>query len=389
MLEEMKAAEAGQTIWDKGDRASVRGLHLRVAKNGAKSFYLFYRTRGGQQRRFKLGLLGGITLVEARKRATLILSRVSVGEDPKAEWNTSKAEMTVAELFEATVQGHWIPKAQGGSTWAEKDVHNFYKNQLSGPFGALRLSEVTPLRVREWHKRFERQSTYAGNRALQVLSRMFNFAEEQELRAQHTNPCRLVKAHPEKKRKRYATIEEVQRIARILEREAFKHPVPVAFLYLLMFSGSRPIAIERATWDQLKEFEVNGEKYGVLTFDGKSSGKTGQDEEVVLPPQAMRAISWLPRVPGRTITGMQMPRKLWNRVRKEAGCEDLWARDWRRTFATVGMSGGVNSGTIGELLNHHSSETTKIYAKVITDRKVEVASTIAGNIEKIMRAKAG
>lgn len=389
MLSELRAATPGQTLWDKDEKTSVRGLHVRVLPDSSKHFFLYYRTRGGRQRKPKIGIFGDITLAEARRRATTLLAKVSIGEDPMSDWATEKREMTVLELFEATVKGHWSKEAERGSKWASKEVHNLFKNHLKSTFGTLRLSEVTPLRVREWHAKYEDDGVYVANRALQVLSRMFNFAEEQELRNQHTNPCRLVKSHPEKKRKRFASKLEMQKIAPILEREAVKFPTGVAFLYLLMFSGSRPSAIERAEWSQLKEFEVNGESYGILTFKGKNSGKTGQNEEVVLPPQAMRVMEWLPRIEGRTITGIKMPRKLWNRVKKEAGCEDLWARDWRRTFATVGMSNGVNMSAISELLNHETEQTTKIYAKLLGDTKVEMAMKIASNVDRIMKEKTG
>jgi integrase len=199
----------------------------------------------------------------------------------------------------------------------------------------------------------------------------------------------LVKKFKERSRKRYATTEEIQTIARLLEEEIDVHPAGVAFLYILMFSGSRPRAIERATWDQLKEFEIEGKPYGILTFSGKTTEKTGDEEKVVLPPLAMEAIQRLPRVKGYTITGIKMPRRLWRRVKEKAGCDDLWARDWRRTFATVGMTSGVDIGTIGELLNHRSTETTKIYAKVMEGHKFNAANKIANAMAELMKEKVG
>lgn len=383
MLEELRAAEAGQTIYDKGEKTSVTGLHLRVGANGAKAFFLYYRTRAGQQRRPKIGVFGEITLSQARERARKLLDRVAVGEDPKAGWDEKKGEATVQELFELVWKDYWSQDRYQVSGHA-KQVKWCFDRHIKPAFGSAKLSEVTPMRVRQWHGGFE--STYNANHALRVLGRMFRFAEEQEIRRQHTNPCALVKQHPERERKRFASVEEIQKIVGLLEQKVQKNPAGVAFLYLLMFTGSRPRAIERATWDQLKEFEMDGKKYGFLTFHGKSSGKTGQEERVVIPPQAMKALSRLPRVEGWTITGIKMPRTLWREIKKEAGCPDLWARDWRRTFATIGMSNGVDIGTIGELLNHRTTETTKIYAKVMDDSKLKAATAIATRIESIAQA---
>lgn len=381
MIDELRAALAGQTIWDRGEKSSVRGLHLRVSRNGAKSFYLYYRTREQKQRRFKLGSLGEITLSEARRRAQKLAERVSLGEDPKGEWNEKRGETTVQELFEMAWEGYWSRPRFEKSGWG-KEARRLYEKELAPTFGALRLSEVTGVKVRAWHERYEAKP-YAGNRALAVFSRMFRFAEEREIRKQHSNPCNLVKDFPERKRKRFASREEIGKIIECIEKHVKTAPAGVAFLYLMIFTGSRPRAIERATWENLKEFEMEGQKYGLLRLDGKSTAKTGQEETVILPPQAMKALSRLPRVEGCTITGIRTPRSLWRVVREEAGCPDLWARDWRRTFATIGNSSGVSMGVIGELLNHRSADTTKIYAKVMEDTRIGSAAAIAQTIENI------
>lgn len=382
MLENIRNAQAGDTIWDKDEKASVKGLHVRVLADGQKNFFLYYRTRDKKERRPKIGALGEITLAEARKRAKIISDKVSLGEDPKGLWDDKAAEMTVEALFEQTLTEHWDNERFRASK-RTREVKGLYRNHLKPSFGNLKLSEVTPLKVREWHRGLVNKP-YVGNRALEVLTKMFHYAEELELRNQNSNPCHLVKSHPERKRRRYATEAEIQKIAGILEKETKNSPAGVAFIYLLMFSGSRPRAIERATWEQLREFRVGPDLYGELTFHGKSSAVTGEEEKVILPPQAMRAISRLPKIEGHTITGIQMPRRLWRRVKTEVGCTDLWARDWRRTFATIGMSAGVNIGTIGELLNHHSSDTTKVYAKLMNGPAAAAVSTIAGRLEEMM-----
>jgi len=222
-----------------------------------------------------------------------------------------------------------------------------------------------------------------ANRSLEVLSKMMSFAEEFGLKALGTNPCKLTKFKA-KKRNRYATVDEIRSIAAILDREAEANPSAVAFIYLLMFTGSRPRAIERATWSQLKHTTINGQKYGMLTFQGKTSEETGEVETVVLPPQAMMAIDKLPKVRGGTITGINMPRRLWRKIQEEVGCQDLWMRDLRRTFATIGMSDGIGASTIGEVLNHRSTQTTKIYAKLMQNSKMEAASQIANQMAKLM-----
>lgn len=384
-VESIRKAAPGETVWDKGDRNSVSGLHVRVSATGKKTFLVYYRTKAGVQRRPKIGDFGELTLAEARKRAKKITDMVAVGEDPKAEWDEAKAELTVKELYDKVLKEYW-DKPRFRASDRLRDVKSLWKNHLEPNFGTLKLSAVTVVVLRKWHSSLS-ERPYAANRSMEVLSRMFTYAEEVGLRSQGTNPCNLVPAHQEKKRKRYATPEEIKQIGVILEREFEAHPNGVVFLYLLLTTGSRPRAIERATWDQLQPFEKEGQRYGVLTFHGKSSATTGEDEVVILPPQAMAMLDRIPRTSDGTLTNCKMPAKLWKKIRDEVGCDDLWARDFRRTFATVGLSNGVGLSQIGELLNHKSAQTTKVYGKLMDNERVAAATSIASKVIEIMAQK--
>lgn len=382
MIEKIRTAAPGDCLWDTDEKASVKGLHVRVSMSGERAFYFYYRTKGGVQRRPKIGSFGEITLAEARKRAKALSDIVALGGDPKGQWDEQKKELTTNELFELAWEKHWSQARYIESGWG-RQAKNSYEKNIKPRFGTTKISSISPLKVKEWHDTLK-DKPYAANRCLEILSKMFMIAEQQELRDINSNPCTRVTAHPEKSRKRFATPQELQRIHMELQKHSAEHPHGVAFLYLLMFSGSRPRAIEKATWEMV-ERKTNdaGEEYGILSFDGKSTGKTGEEERVIIPPQAMRLLTALPRYPGMTLTGIKMPRRLWAAIKKEVGCDDLWARDLRRTFATIGMSNGVGKDTVGELLNHHSSETTKIYAKLTDDSRVAAAFKIADTISAI------
>ena len=55
------------------------------------------------------------------------------------------------------------------------------------------------------------------NRTLGVLSKMFNLAELWGLRPDGSNPCLHVKRYKEKKRERFLSVEEFQRLGRVLD----------------------------------------------------------------------------------------------------------------------------------------------------------------------------
>lgn len=297
-----------------------------------------------------------------------------------------KGELTLDQLFEVAFKEHWSSERYLKSGWA-KEVERLYRTVLSSVFGSHRLSELTAKRIREWHQSLN-ATPIKANRSLEVLSRLYRFAEEKELRAQGLNPCLLVKAFKEAKRKRYATEQELKKIGEILSRKSLDYPKASVFIYLLIFTGARPRSLERATWDMLKTVDVDGKTFGVLNFHGKTSHETGEEEQVIIPPHGMELINKLPK-DSDFILGIKLPTPFWRVVRQEAGCPDLWARDLRRTFATTGLSSGKDIGVIGELLNHKTIQTTKIYAKLIDSKRLEAVSEIADKMTDILKKGAG
>jgi integrase len=380
-VNKIRTATPHQATWDKGSPKSVTGLHLRVKPNGTKSFFLYYRTRSGQQRRPKLGDWGVIGLDEARSRARAILSKVAQGDDPKLAWDTLRAELSIQELYDTCWNEYWNKPRFQASGWAKQVSYN-YRNHLKYTFGRLKVSQVSTVKICEWLESFE-EKPVAGNRSLEVLSRLMKFAMTKGWCK--VNPCAGVTAFTEQKRKRYATREEIERVSQILNREYAMHPRSVLFIYLLMFTGARPRAIERATWQQLTETTFNGHTFGILTLDGKTTEKTGDQEVIVLPPFVLSLLNDLPKT--GTLTGIKMPSGFWRKVRLEAKCTGLWARDWRRTFATIGLGAGLVIDQIGEALNHKSTQTTKVYAQLSPETRIKVCLAIADQLEALMALK--
>lgn len=64
--------------------SEVTGLALRLTSAGAKVFLFQYRA-GGAIRRYRIGKLGDVTPAEARRRARILLGRVTAGGDPVLE----------------------------------------------------------------------------------------------------------------------------------------------------------------------------------------------------------------------------------------------------------------------------------------------------------------
>jgi integrase len=256
-----------------------------------------------------------------------------------------------------------------------------YENHIKPGFGSTEYLKLTRSEVRDFHKGF-RETPVTGNRCLEILSKLYKFSIDKEWNELGFNPCFGIKHFTERKRKRYATEAEIKRIGLILDRLYETIPLEVAFLYCLLFTGARPRSIERSRWDELVE---NEKGFGVLTFDGKSTADTGEEECVIIPPSILNMLKKLPIREDGLIFGIPAPGYLFRKIRKEAGCQSLWLRDFRRTFATLGFSGGVDMNIIGRLLNHHSSDTTKRYALLTQEPRLDAVSKISDRLNGILK----
>ena len=372
------ALQPGKEI--KDDR--VPGLSVRAHSSG-ESFMLYYRTRGGIARRPKLGDCATMSLSDARELAKEWLRQVSAGGDPAKDFKTARGEPDMNDLWKACEREHYCD----AKAWS-KEAKRLYTVHAKPKLGKIRVRDLTYSDIDRLHKSFREHPTLA-NRILAVLSKMLHLAERWDLRDLGSNPCVRVERFREKQRRRFASPVELAKIGAVLDRYAQKpeHVTGVAFLYVLLFSGARPTEIERAT-PAILERHVKTEDgvatvYGVLRID---NGKTGQ-RDVFLPAQAMAILDKLPAKREHLAGRPHMPRRLWRLVRKEVGCHDLWARDMRRTFATVGYSSGVDKKVMGNLLGHASAATTEIYAKLMEDPAHAAAAATATAIEKTLRGR--
>ena len=362
-LADIKYLPVGGVLHDD----QVRGLHLR-AFEGRKSFYLFYRTKAGRQRRPKIGEWPTIALAQARDIAREMLMAVARGEDPSGEFQTERQAPTVADLWDRFWKDHAKAKKSGHSDELR------YNRCIKPNLGIEKVKDVTYSMMKTLHTDMFLTPTDA-NRVLALASTMFNHAEILGWRPQGTNPCMHVKRYKEKRRKRKMEGDEPAKIARLLLAYEDKNPQAVAFIYMLIFTGARKSEIAKA-----RPHHIVGDK---LVLEEHKTDDGGEDRIIHLPPIVKRLIDRLPKTSG-TLMGIKDPRALWVKIREEAGCPDLRMHDLRRSFASAALSAGYTLAQVGELLGHASPQTTKGYAYLIDDVAKEAASATADALQAMM-----
>lgn len=356
-------AAAGTILRDK----TVPGLHLKVTATG-KRFFLYFRTKAGVERRPKLGEYPIMSVAQARQVAKDLLLKVAMGEDPVAKWQDEKMAPTVKEAIDEYEKKHAGKRKSGAA--AVKLLRKYLEPKL----GSEKVAAVEHRHAAKLHGDLSEKTPVLANRVIQHASKLFNLCETPwgYRTAAQGNPCKGIERNKETKRRRYMTVAEAQAVAARLDHYKKEFPAGVAYIYLLILTGTRRGEIWNARWEWLDG--------NVLRLpDSKTGAKS-----VYLPPAAMEVIEQLPKGSG-TITGIGPPYKLWYKVRTEAGCPDLRLHDLRHSFASAALAAGLSLAQIGELLGHHSTQTTMRYAHLVEDAAHAAVAQTAAVIDSRLR----
>jgi integrase len=344
----------------------VPGLCLLVLPSGSRTYYLRFRQLDGRQLELKLGTPVELTVDDARRIARDALAQVREGRRPTEERRSLRQAQTLADLAREHLDRHASKKRSGGC-----DETNWRVHLLPALGGATKVAAVNHADVTRWHA--EHRQPITANRALRTLSVAMRLAEQWGWRPHNTNPCKGVKPHPERQRRRYASQEELTRLRAAMQRWEAAGPLAIRWRFiqlvrLLLLTGARLREVMCAEWSEIDWGR------GVLRVPAER-GKTGA-AEVRLSDRAVEVLRALEAaagggrwvIPGesgdRPLVGY---RRMWLALLEEAGVSDLRVHDLRHTFASYSLSGGQTLGTVGQLLGHRSTQTTSRYAHLVDD----------------------
>lgn len=358
----IKSAVLGDVLRDE----DIHGLHLRVFPT-KKVFYLYFRTKAGQERRPKLGNYGQITLTQARAAAKAMMTEVGAGHDPIAIRQGAKNERTLEDLWDEYWKRHGQKKKSGD------EDKRMWEKYLKPRFARCKLSTISYTDVDDFHSALGENAPIQANRVLALMSKMFNFAHRPLEWFGGSNPCLGVKRNKEVKRRRKGSKEEVARILGRLRKELEGPNVAsAAFVWLLLFTGARKGEIASTRWDN-----IHGNR---ILLDEHKTDDGGHSRIIYLPPAAKDVIDRYLKKSSKTITGLQDPKKFWDNVRTEEGMPDLRLHDLRRTFASFAISAGASLEQVMQMLGQTNAQTAKIYAWLMEEEHAEAVSLVADAI---------
>lgn len=342
-------------IWD----TEVAGFGLRVMPSGKKSFILNYSIQG-RKRMMTLGAYGTITVHQARIEAKKYSVAVIQGNDPLADKERERLGEKVSDLCRMYIDRHAVHKK------SSKDDIRRINSHILTPLGSKKALSIKRADIAALHSKIgDNNGHYEANRVLALLSKMFSLAELWGIVPEGSpNPANGVQKFKEEKRDRFITHDEMPRIIEALQTEPNQSARFAILLYLL--TGLRKEELLTAKWSDL-----NTDNTEILIPDTKN----GKNHRLPISTSAAAILEAIPRIDKNPyiITGKNEGQHLvnidkpWQRVRKQAGIEDVRLHNLRRTVGSWLAQSGNSLHLIGKVLNHSNTSTTAIYAHFTQD----------------------
>ena len=363
-------------FWDR----DLTGFGVRVYPTGGKVYIAQARGPDGPKR-MTVGRHDVLHADQARQRAALIIARIKAGEEPVPLPLAARVNggPTVADLAARYLEEHVEVRLKPNT---QRQVRGVLRRHILPALGKMPLVAIERVQVVDLQQKLcDRPVT--ANTAVKVLSHMYRLGEGWGMVPEGCNPCRSIEKYPERRRERFLTDAEFDRLGRVLDEavdSGSASPIAVAAIRLLMLTGCRKNEILTLRWTDV------GLEAGELHLgDAKAGPRT-----VHLPPTAVRLLKTLPRregcrwvFPGEDREGRFSGGGLdhvWQTVRTHAELEDVRLHDLRHSFASRALALGETLPVIGKLLGHSDIETTARYAHLAQDSLHETAERIAGSV---------
>jgi integrase len=385
-------------VWD----SEVRGFGVKVTPKGRRSYFVYYRTPTGQQRRPTIGIHGQLTPDQARRTAREWLADAARGVDVSADRQAGRKAETVADLAaryltdyaevhkkprsiksdRANIANHVLPLI------GDKKVKDVTRADIDRLKLAIRDGATARnLKARPRGRREVKGGEGAANRTLALLSKMFACAMDWGLC--ETNPARGIRKFKEHRKDRFLDRDEIARLHEALDAadaDGSESPYAIAAIRFLLFTGLRPGEVMELTWG-----EVDLARQVLRLDDTKTGGRV-----VPLNEEAFDIIRQLPadgqtalRGPGALVfpslrSGGQMTlTRPWQRIRERARISgDATLHTLRHTFASWAVMGGLQLPQVGALLGHRSAQTTLRYADHVIEAVRDYSKVAAAGVSK-------
>jgi integrase len=368
----------GSVLWDD----ELPGFGVRRRAGGRTTYFLKYRTAGGRQRWFTIGIHGPLTPDLARSRALTHKAAIAGGSDPSGDRALRRHENTIAELADRYVAEH-VQTHNKPST--RREVERIVARRIKPALGAFRITDLTRADVKAWHQKMS-ATPYEANRALAYLSKLLSLAAY-DWQMRSDNPCKGIARFRETARERFYSDDELTRIGEALveaERECAQGPGALVLIRLLATTGMRLSEALSVSWE-----DVDLAARTLRLRDAKAGGRT-----VHLGAAAAAILDGLEPKSGFVVNGGKPDQPLtasraenaWRRLRKRAGITGR-LHDLRHTVGTLAALSGANAFAVRDLLGHKTLAMTNRYVERARDLVQATADSVSNRVGAAMTSR--
>ena len=347
----------------------LRGFAVRITP-GSKSF-IVEREIHGRVRRMTIGRYGVQTVDQARDKAREKIGEIAAGKDPVEELRQRRKSVTFGELERLYLDRHAVHKKS-----VDDDVGMLRK--WLAEWRPRRLNTITKAEITTKHAEIGAAGHKTrANRIVALVRTMFNLASDW---GHHPgpNPASRIKFFKEVKRDRFVRPDELPRLWRALQNEP--NPYVRGAFFIGLLTGARRSEVLGMKWEDLDLTQ------GLWRIPDT---KAGRPHTLPLPRLVVDELRKLPRLEGNPYVfcgrwgrkNLNNVSKPWQRIRKEAGLNDVRIHDLRRTLGSWLVAAGASLPLIGKALNHSQPATTAIYARLELD---PVRAALEANAERML-----
>lgn len=395
------------TVYD----TEVQKLAVRITAAGSRTFYVVKRA-GPSIAWIKLGSFPEMTVEQARNEAQKILGVFAAGVNPAAARRAVREEPTFTEMFEQFL----VEKRKRDGTPIGERTKRDYRDTLRmylEPIKSKKLSQITRSDIKALHTKTTKKSAAQADRALAIVSSVFNFATDLEIFS-GTNPASRIQKNLAPSRDRFVQASELTYLFAAIDESSLAD-----FFWLSLLTGARRSNVQEMAWRELDldaciwriDMTKNGtpqnvplspeavdilvarkRKSGNSSFVFPGEGKTGH---LVEPKKAWEKILIRASL-RRLLDNLEAQEQLTSEERQQAELRiaqtpvvaekryraladglgidpasydmtDLRIHDLRRTLGSWQAKTGASLAIIGKSLNHKTHQATAIYARLDLD----------------------
>lgn len=399
----------------------VPKLAMRITGAGSRTFYIVKRA-GASIAWVKLGTFPEMTVEQARTEAQKILGEFASGANPATARRAIRQEPTFTEML-ADMLAH--KKKRDGSPITERTKKDYLDTARlhMGAIANSKLSHITRSEVKAIHSKASKKSARQADKAVAIISSVFNYAADHE-HFSGINPASRIQKNAAVSRDRFAQAGELPYLLEAIGESSLSD-----FFLLSLLTGARRSNVMAMAW---RELDLEARIWRI------DMTKNGTPQNVTLSPEAVAALHARKRMsgtspfvfPGDGKTGhLVEPKKAWATILRRASLRrlldtleslgkltaeerkradkqiieapaaaekhymavaktlgidpalhdmtDLRIHDLRRTLGSWQAKTGASMAIIGKSLNHKTHQATAIYARLDLDpvrQSVETAT---------------